>query len=717
MAKKKTHDEFVKDLNKVHGEGVYVPLEKYKDANTKIKVRHNCKECNFYEWEIRPSSLLRKQGCPKCYGNAKKTTKEYVSEVENRYKKEYQVLGEYINAKTKILVRHNKCGYEWKVIPYSLLNNGCPKCAGIAKKTTEEFKKEIYDKYGNEYEVLGEYEKNNKDILIKHKCFDGKDYKYKVKPVDILGGQKCPKCYSRYFKKSHEKFIEDVKNKYGTEYEVLGKYNNCKEKILIKHNKCGKTFEMQGNNFLHGQQCPYCKGDRMREKFSKSQEDFEKEVLFIHGNEIIVIGRYINANTKILVKHNSKKCKFYQWETTPSKLLQGNTCPICSNRKIVKGINDIATTHPHLVKYFVNKEDAYKYSYGSDKRIKIKCPDCGNIIKYRIANLSKDNKITCKLCRDGKSYPEKFLIGLLKQLDIEFESEYKPSWTNNKRYDFYIKDNNCIIETHGEQHYEEKTFSSCGGRTLEEEQTNDKYKKEIALQNGIKHYIELDCRESNMEWIKSSILKSELNKLFDLSNIDWKQSAKFANKNIIKEVCDYWNNRKDGETIVDIAETFNIAQTSARNYLKRGNKLGWCEYKKTQEYINNNMIDKIKKVCEYWNNKRENETTVDLGKIFNLNKSTITNYLKRGTELGWCKYDPKEEIRKCGEKSGGYNKRKVEIFKDNQSLGVFSSCSELERQSERLFGVKLLHSAISRVCSNKALQYKGFTFKYVEEDK
>lgn len=159
-----------------------------------------------------------------------------------------------------------------------------------------------------------------------------------------------------------------------------------------------------------------------------------------------------------------------------------------------------------------------------------------------------------------------------------------------------------------------------------------------------------------MKWIKSSILKSELNKLFDLSNIDWKQCAKFANKNIIKEVCDYWNNRKDGETIVDIAETFNIAQTSARNYLKRGAKLGWCDY------------------------------------------------------------DSKEELRKSVSKNGRLNRKKVEIFKDNKSLGIFSSCSELERQSEKLFGVRFLHGNMSSVCTGKKPQYKGFTFKYVEED-
>ena len=42
---------------------------------------------------------------------------------------------------------------------------------------------------------------------------------------------------------------------------------------------------------------------------------------------------------------------------------------------------------------------------------------------------------------------------------------------------------------------------------------------------------------------------------------------------------------------------------------------------------------------------------------------------------------------------------------------MFKSTIELERQSEKLFGV-----TISRVCLGEKPQYKGFTFKYVENN-
>ena len=78
-----------------------------------------------------------------------------------------------------------------------------------------------------------------------------------------------------------------------------------------------------------------------------------------------------------------------------------------------------------------------------------------------------------------------------------------------KRYDIYIPSINCIIENHGIQHYN-KGFEFIGGRTLEEEQENDKYKKCVANKNGVENYIIIDCRKSTKEWVEQSVMQSYL---------------------------------------------------------------------------------------------------------------------------------------------------------------------------------------------------------------
>ena len=89
----------------------------------------------------------------------------------------------------------------------------------------------------------------------------------------------------------------------------------------------------------------------------------------------------------------------------------------------------------------------------------------------------------------------------------------------------------------------------------------------------------------------------------------------------------------------------------------------------------------------------------------------MIKYLKKGTQLGWCNYNAKEELKKWSDKN---HKKKIEIFKDNISFGVFESIIDLERQSEELFGVKLFSTNIGRILlgKTKATTYKGFTFKY-----
>ena len=87
--------------------------------------------------------------------------------------------------------------------------------------------------------------------------------------------------------------------------------------------------------------------------------------------------------------------------------------------------------------------------------------------------------------------------------------------------------------------------------------------------------------------------------------------------------------------------------------------------------------------------------------------------MHNGTKLGWCNYNPIEIKIKNGINAGKINRKKVEIFKDNTSLGIFESCNELDRKSEILFGLKLNYSSIASVCRGKISHYKGFIFKYV----
>lgn len=217
-----------------------------------------------------------------------------------------------------------------------------------------------------------------------------------------------------------------------------------------------------------------------------------------------------------------------------------------------------------------------KYSPNSNQKIIIKCPDCGKEKCITINNLLHQG-LSC-ICGDGRSYPNKFIYEFLQQVGVEYIPEYSPKWANNKIYDIYIPSLNCIIENHGMQHYD-GCFERCGGLSLSEEQENDKLKQSIALKNGIKNYVILDCRKSKLEWIKNSIANSILFDLFnvDEKDIDWNQCDKAFKQNLIKTSSDLWN---DGLKIKDISIKLNKSRHTISSYLCKAKNFGWCEYPK-----------------------------------------------------------------------------------------------------------------------------------------
>lgn len=252
--------------------------------------------------------------------------------------------------------------------------------------------------------------------------------------------------------------------------------------------------------------------------------------------------------------------------------VNGQNCGICAGRKVLKGFNDIATTHPHLIKYFKEKEDAQKYSHGSREFVNIKCPDCGYEKKILVSKLTTRG-FSCPRCGDGHSYPNKFMYSFLSQLNINYIAEYSPAWANNKRYDIFCPEYNLIIENHGLQHYKHTSFP----RTLEEEQANDRLKKILAINNGIAEYVAIDCRKSELTHIKNSIMQSILPSIlnFNEESINWIECSEMANSSMVKQAYDMWEN---GMSKKDIANELNVHYTTVERYLRRGNDSKSCHY-------------------------------------------------------------------------------------------------------------------------------------------
>ena len=256
-----------------------------------------------------------------------------------------------------------------------------------------------------------------------------------------------------------------------------------------------------------------------------------------------------------------------------------------SGSTVVIGYNDLATTHPDLIKYFVNIEDAYTHTYSSNKKVEMKCPICGTTKVMRIGTIIRQG-FGCTKCGDGTSYPEKVLALWLDSLNIRFKKQLR--FDGYKfLYDFYLIDYDIIIEVHGGQHYNIRRQFSW--KSYEKEHENDLIKYDIAVLNGYeynKNYFIIDARESNIEWLRNGISNCLFFKQFDLSDIDWKEIDKQAQNSKKVEACLYWKEQKEIDkdlTTSVMSGMFKVDRVTIKNWLKWGNKNGLCTYDEEKE--------------------------------------------------------------------------------------------------------------------------------------
>lgn len=233
----KTNEQFLEEVSVLYGDE-YTILEPYIKAHAKIKMRHNACGIEFYK---TPHALLAGHGCGKCASKRngeklKRTTQQFKDEAFALVGNEYSVLEEYVKNTTPLLMRHEKCGHEWKVRPIAFIRGcRCPKCSPIivGKKRTlthEEFVRRVEQLEGSEYTVTGKYQNSDTKIEIKHNLCG--QY-YTVTPsMFVSGGNRCPFC-ANSSQSNGARLIQKYcqKNNLGFKREV--KFPDCKNKVSL----------------------------------------------------------------------------------------------------------------------------------------------------------------------------------------------------------------------------------------------------------------------------------------------------------------------------------------------------------------------------------------------------------------------------------------------------------------------------------------------------
>lgn len=377
----KEYKEFANRIGKTPSQKEVKDERKFNNPNWIVTMHKiNCYFNGLFE--LNEICNLKNYAKSKRKNKKTKTHEQFLKEVYEKVGDKYEFLTEYLGSEKQITIKCKLDGHTWTIKAGSFLKHGCkcPKCSNcVQNKDTDYFKKEIYNKYGNEYIVLGEYKTSKDKILIKHKTCGNE---FPTTPDAILNkGTGCPICRHREGANklflSQKEFVARVYSIFGDEYTILGEYKGYKEYVLIKHSKCGREYLQQAGDILQGKGCRYCAGT-----LKKTQEKFEDELFNLYNGEYTVLGEYVNSKTPILIRHN--KCS-REYETLPLSILRNHGC---NCKSISKG--------EYQIKNFLEfNKIKYKYQY-SNKLCKFK-----NKLPFDFAVLDNNKNIICLIEYDG----------------------------------------------------------------------------------------------------------------------------------------------------------------------------------------------------------------------------------------------------------------------------------------------------------------------------
>ena len=341
----------------------------------------------------------------------------------------------------------------------------------------------------------------------------------------------------------------------------------------------------------------------------KVYSEYVAQVTKINPN-FDIISQYLN--NKCDVSYRCKKCGFTD-HARADALYKYRPCRNCEgNGWITYGINDFYTLRSEIAKYMEDQELAHRIGLNSHNDVWFRCPDCGTRFKNKPVNVVKCG-LSCPSCSSGRSYPNKFMFHILKNIGINFINEFSDKWTDGYLYDFMfeVKNDKYLIEMDGAFHFQNNSKS---GLPVEDTLLRDEYKDYLAKTNGY-NIIRIDCNYMNLneryQYVKNNILSSRLFQIIDFSTVDFDLCDALSQKSDFIRICEIYDS---GVHDIDkIREIIGLSNTSIIAHLKHSEEISCSTY---------NHADAMRERNEF----RKNKVAKSNGKLLYCNDTNEIFY-------------------------------------------------------------------------------------------
>lgn len=399
----------------------------------------------------------------------------------------------YINSQSKVIIVCKEHGVFEQKPNSHLMGQGCPKCGGHMKRTTEEFIEQARSVHGNYYNYDKVVYVNDREKVIvtcpKHGDF-------RISPDNhIHSKQGCKVCAHERIglasRLSLEEFVRKAREVHGDFYSYDNVvYRDSHTRVSISCPIHG-AFKQLPYQHLNGHGCKKCATEITIAKESISLDEFVRRARANHSIEYdysqVELKGMQNDVFIICPKHGGF------WQNAHSHL-RGCDCPRCGYENVSKKktksteqfIQDAKRVHGDTYDY---SETVYESAI---KKVAIRCKK-HNRIFWQKPNTHLTGS-GCPLC--AQSHLESEILFFLQKQGIHYEAEKTFDWLYSKGnlfLDFFLPDYGIAIECQGEQHFHACDFFG-GNTSFKVTKSRDELKKRLCEDHGITvvYYTNLD---------------------------------------------------------------------------------------------------------------------------------------------------------------------------------------------------------------------------------
>ena len=183
-------DEFIKRSKVAHENQYDYSKTVYVNGSTKVVVT-----CPIHgDFLTLPGNHMRGSGCPECFGTKKRTTQEFIDLARKFHGDKYDYSeANYLGSEKPIHIICPEHGSFNQLAANHLKGDICPKCAGNQKSSTQEFISKSRLIHGDRYNYdKVEYTTNKTPVVIT--CPKPNHGDFVQKPNAHLSGSGCPIC-------------------------------------------------------------------------------------------------------------------------------------------------------------------------------------------------------------------------------------------------------------------------------------------------------------------------------------------------------------------------------------------------------------------------------------------------------------------------------------------------------------------------------------------